>query len=234
MERVNRQPTSPAEEDKRKEKLRDRLFMQLIAARVLVDFHNDLGYADFPEEAFEEFEKEFAELSEADKRAVLAIPAQLREMQFKKYSEKVYAGEMNGADILHDLLTKARANSFGIGFHLSLYDIRPEKDGSWYVRGTEPDHRHDDRPMAYYSTDYSNRYKEKKVNYLYVVRAEMGDRTSHYRDNDGSWGHASSLSIISKIDMAEVEKEFTNRLREMEKTKGESAQDASPLQALAM
>lgn len=231
MEKFNQHPVAPAEMDRRKEKLRDRLFMQLIAARVLDDFHNDLGYADFPEEAFKEFEEEFAELPETDKRAVLAIPAQLRQIQFKKYSDKVNIGEMTGSQVLRDMLTKAKTHGFSLGFHLSLYDIRPEKDGSWYVRGMEPDHRHDDRPMAYYSTEYSNRYKEKKVNYLYVIRAEMGESTSHYRDNDGSWGHASNLSIISKINLPELEKEFTDRLREAEKVKGESVQDASPLQS---
>jgi hypothetical protein len=232
---VERRYSSPEAEQLRKERLRDGLFHQLIASRVLDDFDDDLACADFPEEAHEEFEREFAALSEDDKRAVLAVPAQLRPIQFGKYAERLNRGEMSGKDVLMDMLQKAKRYGYTLGFHLSLYDIKPAPDGSWYIRGTEPDHRHNDLPMAYYSMDYSNRYDQKRVQYLYVIRAETGENTSHYQDNDGTWGHASNLSIISQIDMQEVEKQLDERFKEtIEKTKGDDAIiSAAPVQPSA-
>jgi hypothetical protein len=233
-ERLYYQPATLAETEKRKELLRDQLFRQLVASRVLDEFNDDLGYADFPEETFQEFETAFASLSEEDKRSVLAVPAQLRVPYFRKYAERVQRGEMNGADVVNDMLTIAKRHGYTLGFHLSLYDIKPGTDGSWFVRGTEPDHRHDDIPMAYYSMDYSNRYKQKRVNYMYVVRAETGENTSHYQDNDGSWGHAASLSIISKINLGEMERELEQRLKSAEMGKGGDATDAPPAHASVM
>lgn len=202
-------------EEKNKEKLRDRLFEQLIAARVLDSFIDDLVNSNFPEDALQQFEREFALLPEHAKAAVLAIPAQLRPIQFSRYAQKIESGEMSGTQVLHDILNVAKARGYTLGFHLSLYDITKEKDGSWMVKGTEPDHRHNDMPMAYYSRDYSHRYKMKRVQYLYVIRAEIGENTSHFQDNDGSWGHASSLSIVEKIDMPEIERELNRKFNEI-------------------
>ena len=215
-------------EQKRREKLRDELFSQLIAGKVLDDFDDDLICSEMPEVAIEGFNKAFRELSEEDKRAVLAIPAQLRPIQFGKYARRVLDGELTGAEVVADILAKAERYGYTLGFHLSLYDIPRTQDGSWYVRGTEPDHRHDDMPMAYYSMDYSNRYRDKRTTYLYVIRAETGESTSHYRDNDGTWGHASSLAIISQVKLDEIEKELDERFKEVENGKGGDADGAPP------
>ncbi|MDP2815046.1 MAG: hypothetical protein Q8O19_00010, partial [Rectinemataceae bacterium] len=121
--------------------------------------------------------------------------------------------------MIDELLERARKYGFTLGFHLSPIDIRPGKDGSWMIKGTEKDHRHDDRAMAYYSTDYSHRYLKKPSRYLYVIRAETGEDTSHYPDNDGTWGHASSLAVIDQVDMQSLEKEMDQRLKAIEDRK---------------
>jgi len=158
----------------------------------------------------------FSGLSEYDKRAVLAIPAQIRPQQFARYTVQIKSGALTGKGMVEDILAKAKKYGFNLGYHLSPVDIRPDKDGSWVIRGTEKDHRRDDRAMAYYSSDYSHRYLKKPSRFLYVIRAETGEDTSHYQDNDGSWGHASTLSVIEQIDMPALEEELEKRFKALE------------------
>ncbi|MDB5189352.1 MAG: hypothetical protein JWL82_309 [Parcubacteria group bacterium] len=211
---------SPELEKKDREGLREIIFQQLVQSKILEHFHDELDDADIPAEALNEISSTFYSLSEDNKRAVLAIPAQLRPALFTKYAERIRKGELSGTGVVFDILEKAQKYGFTIGFHLSPRDIRADKDGSWVVKGTEPDHRHDDLPMAYYSMDYAHRYLKKPAQFLYVVRSEVGETSSHYRDNDASWGHASSLSIVDKIDMKALEEEMNERSALMDKAMG--------------
>jgi hypothetical protein len=226
FEKVHTAPPTREVESKVRENLRDQIFDQLVSARVLDTFMDGLDDCDFPDSALEEITTTFNELSEADKRAVLAIPAQLRPQVFKRYAGMVRSGAMTGRTMIEDALQKAERYGFTFGFHLSPIDIHPGKDGSWMVKGTEKDHRHDDRAMAYYSTDYSHRYLKKPSRYLYVIRAETGENTSHYPDNDGTWGHASSLAIIEQVDMPALEIEMEARLKVVEERAKNSKGDA--------
>lgn len=201
---------------KQREMMREELFQQLIASTILDHWHDELDEADIPEEAIEQAVNAFAGLSEANKLRVLAVPAQLRPSLFSRYAEQIRKGSITGAGMVVDLLEKAIRHDFTIGYHLSPREIKPDKDGSWVVRGTEKDHRHDDRPMAYYSMDYAHSYKKKNMQYLYVVRAERGESSGHYQDNDGTWGHASTLSIIDMLDLREIEEELNRRMKAIE------------------
>jgi hypothetical protein len=200
-------------EKKVHEQLRDRIFDQLVAGKVLDTFSEELEEADFSEETMAEIGRTFAGLSESEKRAVLAIPAQLRPPLFARYGKEIAEGRQTGSGMIRDILEKAEKYGFTLGFHLSPADIRPDKDGSWMIRGTEKDHRNNDMAMAYYSTDYSHRYLKKPSRYLYVIRAETGEQTSHHQDNDGTWGHASTLSIVDAIDMHALEAEMEARFK---------------------
>ncbi len=50
---------------------------------------------------------------------------------------------------------------------------------------------------------------------------ELGEKSAHYRDNDRSWGHATSLSIVDQIDMQALEKEIDDRFAALENKKNE-------------
>src|SRR5690349_16296432 len=76
---------------------------------------------------------------------------------------------------------------FSIGYHVSPFATEGDT-----IIGKEPDHRDNDLPRAYYSSDYKHLYLKKHGNHLYAVRAEMGPDTSHRQDNDGAWGRAST------------------------------------------
>ncbi len=217
--RNNFQPSRPEAARLGKEGLRDRIFDQLVAGRILDTFMDELDEQEFDADTIDEIVQAFSGLSEYDKRAALAIPAQIRPQQFARYAAQIRSGALTGEGMVADILAKAKKYGFNLGYHLSPVDIRPGKDGSWAILGTEKDHRRDDRAMAYYSSDYSHRYLKKPSRYLYVIRAETGEGTSHYQDNDGSWGHASTLSIIEQIDMPALEAEMEERFRALEEDK---------------
>lgn len=216
---ARKKPETPIEAERsRKEAVRNQIFDELVATQVLESFHDDIDDAGIEAKEYQELVQAFAELPEDDKRAVLAIPGQLRPKVFGMYAKQLADGKITGAGVVKDILNKAHEHGFTLGFHLSPRDIKPEKDGTWQIRGTEPDHRHNDLPMAYYSLDYAHRYLRKPAQFLYVVRAELGEKSAHYRDNDRSWGHASSLSIVDKIDMHELESEMERRFKMLEET----------------
>lgn len=224
---------SPASKQKiesaqeKRAQFKEELFQQIVATNLLDRIHEELDEQDVSPQSRDEINRTFAELSEANKRAVLAIPAELRPKVFKKYAEQMRDGKMNGADVIYDILQKARRYGFTLGYHLSPHEIKQSKDGSWAIRGTEKDHRHDDLPMAYYSMDYTHRYLKKPMKHLYIVRAETGETSSQYQDNDGSWGHATSLSVIDALDMDDIEGEMERRLSVMKDIKEKGGADSS-------
>jgi hypothetical protein len=159
---------------------------------------------------------------------VLAIPFELRPRVFRRYAELIHSGKMSCSEVVFDLLSKAHSNGYTLGFHLSPVEIKPAKDGSWVIKGTEKDHRHNDLPMAYYSFDYEHRYQKKPMNYLYAIRAEQKLDSGHYQDNDGSWGHAPTLSVVQMVELNELEQEMERQIKALEKIqKGEDSMNAS-------
>ncbi|MEN9852701.1 MAG: hypothetical protein RI996_644 [Candidatus Parcubacteria bacterium] len=104
-----------------------------------------------------------------------------------------------------------KRNGFTLGFHMSKFDIKPEHKG-WVIAGYELDDR-DNLPMAYYSLDYTNAFRKRDPNFIYVVRADTKSDT-HKKDLTNNWGRASSLSIIAKLDVADIDKEVEQRLTE--------------------
>lgn len=193
--------------------VREQVFMQMVAGKILDTFTEEMEDLSMDADVLAEIHSTFNNLTEENKRAVLAIPAELRPNLFKRYKEQIEDGKMTGAGVVLDILEKARRHHFTLGYHLSPYDIRPAKDGSWMVQGTEKDHRNNDTPMAYYSRDYLHRYLKKRADYLYIVRAELKENSGHYQDNDGSWGRAPSLSVVEKIDMSALERDIDERMK---------------------
>lgn len=214
-----------AELDRRyREMLRERFFQQMVASTLIESVTDELYEAGFSSVNASEFIKALSELSEFDKRATFAYPAVLRPKLFEKYAEKIEQGAITAEEALAELRDKAKEAGFTIGFHLSQSDVQPEK-GDWKIRGTEKDHRHDDLPMAYYSLDYTNRYLKKPARFLYIVRVETKDESGHYRDNDGTWGHAPSLAIVEQIDMLSLERALDERMRDLQQ--GEIKKEAA-------
>lgn len=224
---MERMPGANGHKEPRREArdiVREQMFLQMVAGKILDTFTEEMEELCIDDEVLTDIHATFNSLTEENKRAVLAIPKELRSSLFNRYKELIEDGKMTGADVVLDILEKARRHHFTLGYHLSQFDIKPAKDGSWVVHGTEKDHRNNDTPMAYYSRDYLHRYLKKRADYLYIVRAELKENSGHYQDNDGSWGRAPSLSIVEKIDMNALEKEIDERMKNWDARKSEKTQ----------
>jgi hypothetical protein len=68
---------------KKREQFREDIFPELVAAHILEHITDDLGDAGFEKQEIREIQHAFLELTEKQKKAVLAIPAQLRPKLFE-------------------------------------------------------------------------------------------------------------------------------------------------------
>lgn len=200
-----------------RQKAAEQIFSSLIFEKILKDFRQALDNCGYEPEDIEQIEKGISSLSEEDRKAALSIPVEIRESYLQRLKD------MSPEQVVQKLVENGRKYGFSIGYHVSPFAM----EGNDIV-GREPDHRDNDLPRAYYSTNYRDLYLKKRGNNLYVVRAETGPNSSHRQDNDGVWGRASTLAIISRFDLKDVRSEVSKRLKEYEQQKlKEKAADKS-------
>jgi hypothetical protein len=116
-------------------------------------------------------------------------------------------------EMIEKIIKASKTQARHIAYHCSDHDITPkeENDGqgkrvkTWAIKGTEPDHRDNDVPMAYYSFDYHHLYKTKSPEFIYVVSIQTNEKSGHKKDNNRVWGRAPSLTVIEKINIEELE-----------------------------
>lgn len=219
-----RQTISQVEKDAIDQR-REYHFQNIVKGKILESMKDSLDEVEFSPEQVDEIGYIVAGLPEDQLKVILAVPYEIRNRLFTRYREEVEGGRMTPQQIVDDLLAKNTKYGFSIGYHISPKMIPKERkpDGSevWNIKGTEIDDR-DNSPdttnsnlrMAYYSEDYLSRYKKKPGNYLYAVRAEIGPNATHKRDLNNRWGRAPSLSIISELDMQDVEKEINEAIEQ--------------------
>lgn len=217
--------TVPAEKSEPVESRREFAFDSLVQSALLESMRSSLEESEFEPEEIEELATALAQLSTEDQKMVLAIPFELRERLFKKYRDAIDAKKTTPKEMVLDILEKNKKYGFTLGYHLSSKQIQKTiaQDGAlaWTIKGSEiddrdngPDTTNNNVRMAYYSEDYLNRYKKKPGNYLYVVRAEIGESSSHKRDGRNHWGRAPSLSIIAELDMRDIEQQIDAIMKE--------------------
>jgi hypothetical protein len=201
---------------------RENIYVTIVMNKLWDQFKDQMSECDFSDQEIAEIEKGIPNDPERAK-SFFAVPFELQQTVFSKYKEKVTRGEIKPADIPKDLIQKMNDYGFTIGFHLSNKDIHPNDGNKWEIIGKQEDHRDSDRSMAYYSHSFAKRYTAgKELPILYVIRSETGKETAHKQDNDNSWGRASKLSVIAKLDMTEIDKtvEHIEKEAREEKKKG--------------
>jgi|AntRauTorckE6833_2_1112554.scaffolds.fasta_scaffold15905_3 hypothetical protein len=175
--------------------------------KVYSDAFSEVG---FTKEQIHDFKKEMGDLSQGDRRKVMSYPHELRKRVFGYYLDELKKGTLDGmGDVIKDILNDANKNGWDIGYHTSpnKIDIVHKKDKfrkdieSWMIKGTENDHRDSNLPMAYYSKNYKDIYRQRKFNYVYVVKSSLDDRVG----DDGKWYRASTLAVVARIDMDSVD-----------------------------
>ena len=189
---------------------RETLFAQCVTERILSDVESSMLDADFTESDIVAFKESLYQFSEDQIKQILSVPWELRERRFAAFKK---VGK-DPSQIAQDLLEDAEKNGFTIGYHLSSHEIDPisgrNASEEWCIDESELDDR-DDRMMAYYSLDYENLFRKKSGKYLYIVRAHTGKETSHKQDGNNHWGRASKLSIVSKLDIADIDDDVERR-----------------------
>lgn len=199
--------------------VREAIFSSLIIDQLLTTTEKSLEDADYEDDEIEEFKEALVGLSSEEIKGVLSLPYELRGVVFNMYKKRIEKGDSTPSRMVKDLNTLAEEHGFTIGYHISNIDLEPQvstdaKKKEWNIKGYELDDR-DGVPMAYYSLDYGNVYRQKSGKYLYLVRAETGERTSHKRDLSNNWGRSTQLSIIEKINIHEFDEKTERAYKEI-------------------
>ncbi len=179
--------------------LRDRVFDEYMKKKIMEEFFNDLQDY-FSAEDIDIFRREFSELSDKDFATAISLPYELKQRFFEKMFQAYEEGK-SVESIAQAYLDQVSRYDFTIGYHTSPFEILPASTGEWTIKGTEADHRDNDRMMAYYSTQYRHLYKKRHPKFIYAVRSSLADET---HKTDGNWHRADSLSVITKVPFDEV------------------------------
>lgn len=196
---------SAAETKNRADAIREQVFAQLINSRIIEEFEEDLFEIFEDEDAVDKILDNINSLELEEQCGVLALPKSVRKkrIEFLK-SKSTKNGIFDPRQFVEIINDDAKSNGFTIGFHASPYEV-PEKEDDWTIDGTDFDDR-DEMQMAYYSLDYKNIFRKNRGNYVYVVRAEVGDSSTHKRDTSNNWGRAVKLSVITRLSLPELDK----------------------------
>lgn len=208
--------------------VKELFFRDKVETSILESYEQIMRQAGFSEEQIQEFEEQLQN-PEIHPVKVLAWPWELRKRMIPTFLKSINEGKETIASMVKKVHDFGQKFGRSYAFHCSAHDIpkhigKPGKDDEWYVAGTEKDHRDDDLPMAYYSFDYLHLYREKNPKYLYLV--SINNQGSH-RTDGASWGRASTLPIIDKLELREVDKEVEHRYQEYKKEKAMASNDAA-------
>lgn len=221
-------PAEDFEESLDKQHLRESIFVSVINEKLLEEFEDALYESEFEEEEVEEFKKNLESYSFEDIKQILSLPYEIRVRRLAVLKKNISEGKMTIAGAIERLKSDAAKEGYTLGYHVSDAEVIPRKDAktgseAWIIDGKEEDHRDDDLPMAYYSTDLEHMYRKKRARYMYLVRAHTGENSPHRQDNDGAWGRASKLDVIARLDLEGVMGEVNRREKDYQKDSDEQA-----------
>ncbi len=198
--------------------IKDMLFDQYMKQQLIEDFFSELGEYLDDDEHVDAMKGALANYSDDEVYAAISLPKELRKRQFSLFNEKIRTG-IEPAQVMNDLVAATSKYGFGVGYHTSAVDIKPDTSGRWEIIGREHDHRDNDLARAYYSTHYRHLYspkdhqlyvKKPHPQHIYIVRTEPGHKT------DGNWSRASRLSIIAKVPYGDVVKYVESTTKKIE------------------
>lgn len=212
MESLNEFDNSPIERFVNKDELRDFYLREVVESKLVDSYEDDLKKFGYSEEQINEFREAVLKLDDMQKDALFAFPWELKQRSLPFNLKQIKENKKTIAGMVSDIVRASSLQHRAVAYHCSDQNIgnREIKNANgavheWVIKGTEPDHRDNDIPMAYYSFDYANLYRKKNPKFLYIVSAQINEKTGHKRDEDGSWGRAPSLSVIEKLDIKQVD-----------------------------
>ena len=188
----------------------DELFQKNMRSHVVELFFDCARDIGFTEEQSIEMQDSLSKCSDKEIFGALSLPNEIRETWLESTLTKIEKGQLTPHEAMLSLVSLGTKYGFGIGFHTSPYDIRPDEKGKWVIKGAEKDHRDDDQTKAYYSNKYRHLFKTKHPKFIYVVRTSPEDKT------DGNWSRASSLSVVMRLPFEEVHQYVETAVRRIE------------------
>ncbi|MFA5830367.1 MAG: hypothetical protein WC878_00895 [Candidatus Paceibacterota bacterium] len=196
-------------------RLREEIFLDIIFKDILEEVESSLENAGYleTEKEYNRFMEAVHSLSPEDKKRAFSLPFELRERRFRMFRSENLPIEA----VIEHLVLEAKDSGFTLGYHLSPFEIKKEKGKNgleWKIKGTELDDR-DEKPMAYYSLDYDNVYRKRHQKNLYIIRAHIGENSSHKYDPSNNWGRATDLSVVAGADFEKIDEEIKKRGKEI-------------------
>ncbi len=195
---------------------REILFKHMVEGQIMKDYESDLDAIGVSKESLVNLQEALIDpsLDERKREIFYCIPYELRAMQFKAdlpepSSDGVISTE-SWVRFVHNIIDLNKGSDPHLGFHVSPREIgkrkiqsarpMPGRREAWDIDGTEFDDR-DERKMAYYSMSLERLFTKKGLRHVYVVRANLAPGNDHKPDNNGHWGRAATLSVITKLDL---------------------------------
>jgi len=211
------------------------LFKHLVEGRIVADYKDDFKEIGISDEVIDSFEDVFfgdETFSERDREMFCTVPYEVRLRQFGSFFRENNVdvkdfGRESWIPFIKYILDLNMELDPHIGFHATPYIISKTKSdarGGWSIKGTEHDHRNGDQLMAFYSLSLEKLFRQKNINKIYIVRANLANGNNHYPDNDGHWGRSGSLSIVSEINFSDEDSRALDEMAaKMEAEKEEAA-----------
>jgi hypothetical protein len=213
FETFPRQPQNASEDTPDRHELENDFFHRLITTNIIESYDTELVKFGCNDEQLNEFSAAILDLSISDREYLYAFPWELKQRAIPAFLKKIEQGKGTIREMVDKIVSASKQQNRRIAYHASNQDIAPKKQiigsvagTSWFIDGTEADHRDNDLPMAYYSYDYENLYRVKNPRYLYVVSVQESAGSGHKKDGNNQWGRASTLTIVSKVDFRDLEK----------------------------
>ncbi len=210
------------EKEKENERIRNLLFAEEVCNEITKKLEDEAYEVYFNEDSIKKIREKILKYIVEDRKRILSYPFEIRKNLLRVWKEKIDNDEKTEEDFVEFLLAQAIKNNWDIGYHLSKSEINPKEDNTgkeiWDIDGLAKDERDDNHPKAYYSDDYMSRYiGPNSGNFLYLIRSEKGDESSHGQDGNNKWGRASKLSVIERVNLSEIENKVNKRNEERRK-----------------
>lgn len=200
-----------------RDQIKEDAFRSIILTELTETFENNLYEAGFSDQEIRDIEGEVATLSFEDAAKVFSTPHEMAERKFKILKQRVDSGAIAAQEIPRILIEEADRHGFGIGYHNSAIEIKPDKSGAWFIRPSERDHRDDDLARAYFATTYKTLYRKGTPRFIYIVRT-IAENTR----TDGNWSRSGGMSVITSVPIDRVDA-WVNKVLEEEEAKRKSA-----------
>lgn len=193
-------------------KMKEDCFHMIVAEKMVDTYENEMKNFGFSQKQISEFRNEILLLTPVNEDLLYAFPWELKQRALPSFLKKINEGNETIKSMIEKIITASKSGHRKIAFHASNENITPKETRGlgqavkeWAVKGTENDHRDNDLPMAYYSFDYANLYRQKNPKYIYAVSIQEDEKSGHRKDGNNQWGRAPSLSVIEKFDLKDIE-----------------------------